>query len=382
MALPLYRLKEEYEQERNGLIRSISGNSGLVFNKYFNRWETDREINGWDISSEGKNSWIKAFSNRPVGNRNLLSEAVERMLSLAKFTNGEFYCYKTTWRFVTGLGLNHPLENGMAWHHTLGVPYLPGSSVKGSVRAYVELWLDSHPQQDIDRIFGPKNTGTRDDSNLTESAGSIIFYDALPVEPVQLTPDVMTPHYQDYYRKGEVPGDWMDPNPIPFLTIAEEQVFMFVVAPRNKTTAEQDLTMVSQWIAESLGNIGAGAKTATGYGRFKRCEQTEKKLKTRLNQREKEERMPVSSIPSHLAGPLAEDMVKDQYDTNPNEFLPILKKKWLVKMQAEDTAQNDRQTIANLLKNWFQVYRKSQWEKPNRKNTPAVQAIRKMLDKE
>ena len=92
--------------------------------------------------------------------------------------------------------------------------------------------------------------------------------------------------------------------------------------------------------------------------------------------------MPVSSIPSHLAGPLAEEMVKDQYDTNPNEFLPILKKKWLVKMQAEDTAQNDRQTIANLLKNWFQVYRKSQWEKPNRKNTPAVQAIRKMLDKE
>ena len=35
---------------------------------------------------------------------------------------------------------------------------------------------------------------------------------------------------------------------------------MFVVAPGNKTTAEQDLTMVSQWIAESLGNIGAGAK--------------------------------------------------------------------------------------------------------------------------
>jgi CRISPR-associated protein Cmr6 len=384
MTLPLYRLKKEYERELSNLIGGINCNSGLVFNKYFNRWVTGRGDKKWDIDDDGKTSWIKTFSNRPMGSGKLLSEAVKRMLKLAAFTNGEFFCYETTWRFVTGLGLNHPLENGMAWHHTLGVPYLPGSSVKGLIRSWVELWLDSQPQQDIERIFGPRKAEVKNDSSPAESVGSVIFYDALPIKPVQLSPDIMTPHYQGYYSKGEDPCDWMDPNPIPFLTTAENQVFLFTVAPRKKTTAENqpDITIVTQWLKESLENIGAGAKTTAGYGRFKRCEQIEKRLKSRLTKRKKKEHLQVSSIPPHLTGPLSEEMVKDQYDTNPNDFLPILKNKWLAKMQAKDTAQNDRRAIANLLKNWFQVYRKNQWEKPNQKNTSTINAIRKMIDEE
>lgn len=40
--------------------------------------------------------------------------------------------------FVTGMGMEHPLENGFAFLDPYGVPYLPGSSVKGVLRRAAE----------------------------------------------------------------------------------------------------------------------------------------------------------------------------------------------------------------------------------------------------
>ena len=40
--------------------------------------------------------------------------------------------------FVTGLGNEHPLENGFAFLNPYGLPYLPGSGVKGAVRRAAE----------------------------------------------------------------------------------------------------------------------------------------------------------------------------------------------------------------------------------------------------
>lgn len=176
----------------------------------------------------------------------------------------------------------------------------------------------------------------------------------------------------------------MDPNPIPFLTVDKEQVFLFTVAPRERDDAvsRSDLETVLQWMDEALANIGAGAKTATGYGRFIRCAQTESRLTSARLRLQEEKAKQISSIPAHLAGPIAEEMSKDQYDTNPEEFLQTLKTKWLTKMQADETSAADQQTIARLLKNWYQVYREGQWEKPNPKNTPIIEAIRKTLGEE
>ena len=46
-----------------------------------------------------------------------------------------FGVFTTDGRFVTGTGRSHSVENGFAWHPTLGTPYLSGSSVKGMIRA-------------------------------------------------------------------------------------------------------------------------------------------------------------------------------------------------------------------------------------------------------
>ncbi len=378
MRLPLYQ--SESHKSEPLIKQSHQGNAGLRFNKFFIHWDKDWKITEGKKDKEGgKMQWIKSISERPVGSRSLLSEAVERLINLIEDRAGEFRCYRTTWRFATGLGLNHPIENGMTWHHTLGVPYLPGSSFKGLVRAWVEQWLE-HSKDDINRIFGSQEMGNNESPT---GAGSIIFFDALPVAPIQLAADVMTPHYQKYYSGSEAPGDWQDPNPIPFLTVDAQQVFLFALAPREIDIAEEnqsDLEKVLQWLDQALQNLGAGAKTAVGYGRFERCEQEENKLRTALIQRKEEQKEEeVSSIPAHLSGPIAEEMIKDQYDADPEKFLNILKTKWLIKMQADDTSSADQQRIAQLLKNWYQVHREGQWDKPNKKNAPIIEAIRKSL---
>jgi len=56
---------------------------------------------------------------------------------------------EATSAFVTGMGLEHPIENGFAFLDPYGLPYLPGSSVKGVLRrAAEELALFGDPRED------------------------------------------------------------------------------------------------------------------------------------------------------------------------------------------------------------------------------------------
>ncbi len=110
------------------------------------------------------------------------------------------------------IGTFPSVENGFAWHPTLGTAYLPGSSVKGLVRSWATQWEEQVDPEDVKRILVTKI--------VTASVGSVIFYDAIPLEPIQLEADIMSPHYSPYYQHpGEYPPvDWHAPVPIPFLT--------------------------------------------------------------------------------------------------------------------------------------------------------------------
>jgi len=132
------------------------------------------------------------------------------------------------------------------------------------VRAWAESWIDPEPNNDVlHRIFGARGEETRQSSQV----GSVIFLDALPTKPVQLRADVMTPHYAPYYQDATgatPPADWHSPTPIPFLVVS---TFQFGVLPR-RSDASADVETVRGWLTDALGAIGAGAKTAVGYGRF------------------------------------------------------------------------------------------------------------------
>jgi hypothetical protein len=85
---------------------------------------------------------------------------------------------------------------------------------------------------------------------------------------VQLEADVMTPHYAGWTPDPPPgpPGDWREPVPVPFLTVARHTSFIFSVLPRGIERGE--LAKVFHRLRDALSLAGAGAKTAVGYGRF------------------------------------------------------------------------------------------------------------------
>ena len=224
---------------------------GLWYDKFCHSWQ---HLSGTNAKLD-KQAWIDTVAKRRCGDRDVLLRQAERRWKMIECLNGRYLDLKNTGPFVAGLGRAHPVENGFLWHHGLGVPYLPGSSVKGATHAWAKLW---NVEDDMirRRIFGSE-----------DQVGEIMFFDALPTTPVQLKADVITPHYIDYDQKGEAPGDWTSPVPIPFLAVTGGSMFRFAVAPRRQS-AETLLDTACRWLEDALDWLGAGARTAVGYGRF------------------------------------------------------------------------------------------------------------------
>ncbi len=276
MTLPLYRRLRE-----NPPTRDANGHAGLWFDKFCDGW---RKSNGtWSMSggNSPKIDWLKTLIGGPVGDKDEIEEFVHRTLRLVESTGGRWMVTTTQSRFVTGLGRSHPVENGFAWHPTLGAPYLPSSSVKGMVRAWAELDADPTPAPKIiENQFGTPG-----------DVGSLCFLDAVPVEPARLEVDVMTPHYAGW-SESDPPGDWRSPVPIPFLVTAVGTPFLFGIVPRN-AEAGRDMAQVEEWLGEALEQVGAGAKTSVGYGRFALDETRTAKLRNQFDRvvTEREERI-------------------------------------------------------------------------------------------
>ena len=260
--------------------RDPNGHAGLWFDKFCDRWTVGDD--GWEMSagtggSNPKLEWIRTVANGPVGSPKQMEEYSHRLMRLVRARGGGFAVFEMESRFVTGLGRSHPVENGFAWHPVLGTPFLPGSSVKGLVRSWAELEAEPRPDpRRTDRVFGPRRG-----SESTRGVGALCFLDAVPVGPVRLDADVMTPHYANW-SADDPPGDWRSPVPIPFLTTAAETRFLFGVIP-GRAAAQGDLDSVFGWLEAALNWAGAGGKTAVGYGRFRRDEDATTSLTERLD---------------------------------------------------------------------------------------------------
>ena len=174
----------------------------------------------------------------------------------------------THWRMATGLGGESVLETSMTLHPLYGFPYIPSSALKGIARAYAlhgenkaceEEDKKINPNANVDnqarRIFGEQDT-----------AGEVVFFDGIPKRFPELEVDVINVHYPDYYSKGEVPADWMSPIPSFFLTVKENQPFIFYIATSSE---DKNLLQVArEWLLGGLTQLGIGAKTNAGYGYF------------------------------------------------------------------------------------------------------------------
>ena len=215
--------------------------------------------------------------------------------------------------FTTGLGNEHPLENGFAFLNPYGLPYLPGSGVKGVLRAAAQElangeWGASDWSTDLRHEVHERNgkNGQRlfDATDLDVLFGSealdgenhlrgvLSFWDVIPqIEGNSLMVEIMTPHQSHYYQDKDFAGstsphDSGSPNPISFLTVPPKSQFAFHVVC-NAAQLEHlapDLAANDRWktlLTESFEHafawLGFGAKTSVGYGAMGRDTKAEAK---------------------------------------------------------------------------------------------------------
>lgn len=256
MTRPLYK-----DEKTHALThKPETAHLGLWFDKFFNGF-----IDHWQIDKDKdvKHQWINTVVGK-AGDPERLQAMQAQQTQWLQAINGQCRAYKTQWHFVSGMGLPHPVENGFSWHPTLGVPYLPGCAVKGLLRAWVENDAEQATNDEAkeQNWFGDE-----------QHSGQLLFFDALPYQPPTLVCDIMTPHYAEWYSQGgtgkpeQAPADWHEPNPIPFLAVKDLHL-VFAIAQRQTGAPAIDLNTVLEQLNQALEWLGAGAKTAAGYGYF------------------------------------------------------------------------------------------------------------------
>lgn len=280
MPLPLYRGLNA----PTTLKPPMHAHPGLWFERYFNAY--DLGFN--EIDKDSAAEWLRGFENVQSGQSKTLVNKAVQLRQMALQLGGRSSVFSCDSRFVTGIGNAHPIENGMSWHPTLGTPYLSGSQVKGIVRAVIDTLLDA-PEAEKNSLL-KRWFGTEKKDDVAEQAGELIFFDAIPVSPCVMKLEIMAPHMGKWYEKGgkdplaqdTQPGDWHSPVPVKYL-VANKISLQFSIAPRTATMATE-MDDVWQALAYGLNHLGAGAKTAIGFGIFHPDEKQEKHLQEELEQ--------------------------------------------------------------------------------------------------
>lgn len=176
------------------------------------------------------------------------------------------------------------IKLGFSFDYTTGLPYLPGSSVKGTIRSL----FPSGDSEDTDTLFSNKCTLVElllkqaskgkfaiKAEEVPELGRSLFdygatFLDAFPCpdndNPI-LALDYITPHHGD--KKKDV---FADPKPLQLLKVRAGVPFEFrFVLPNSvelpsRTKLDRDTLLA--FLKEALLFTGVGAKTSTGYGRL------------------------------------------------------------------------------------------------------------------
>ncbi|MEM4973076.1 MAG: type III-B CRISPR module RAMP protein Cmr6 [Candidatus Hadarchaeales archaeon] len=151
-------------------------------------------------------------------------------------------------------------EVGLEFDPYLNLPVVPGSSLKGAARSTYEILRSEHKDwPSPEEIFGS--------GGGTAQSGKAVFLDAYPVSPGRgkaiLFPDVMTPHYKKKSGEDMFSEFGWEPRPITYLSVAPETTFRFLVG-----VVKNYKDILHQTLLETL-ELGLGAKTAVGYGRFR-----------------------------------------------------------------------------------------------------------------
>jgi len=268
-------------QIRDKLFSTSSLHAGLFYERFFPCWQED--FSQFKPLSSVFEAFCAQFgrTGKDAKFLELLAVCNNRLGRIVEARQGLELRATCTAPLASGLGNDHPSENGFVFDHGSGVPYLPGSTIKGLCRAWAKICgKDRH----VEELLGPES--------MEEGRGRVTFLPAYPASWPDLTSDVICNHHQDYYgadpkdrqyekNKFPTPMDIESPVPITHLALAAGTEFVFRILPLDRTSATEDLARTGALLAEALRELGIGARTAVGYGTMELQETDIKKIAER-----------------------------------------------------------------------------------------------------
>ncbi|TVM02757.1 MAG: type III-B CRISPR module RAMP protein Cmr6 [Candidatus Brocadia sp. WS118] len=237
----------------------------------------------------------------PKYTEKIIEVILKRFLMSVKALNLEVkdQIFIPDWRLIVGLGTDSVYETGITLHHIYGFPYIPGQAIKGVLRSWIiNGFFHQNEGNKKEGAYSDKLFcdifGCPSDSAYKEARqGKVWFFDALPANTPTIEVDVMNPHYSKYYGGDKPPADYLDPVPIPFLTVSKETGFCFLIGVSKKqelsfkvssyktspivkylekeggVKVDSSLLDISMTLLkDALKEQGVGAKSAVGYGYF------------------------------------------------------------------------------------------------------------------
>jgi len=186
-----------------------------------------------------------------------------------------FVDLSTANRLIVGLGSENVLETGIRLHHTYGLPFIPGSALKGLASHYCDhVWGsrgEANPPKE-NKLFRRGEKYHQFLFGNTDDGGVITFHDAwlLPEKNLNvLKLDVMTPHHPDWPTKKTPPTDFDSPIPVTFLSVSGAfRVRVSWAGPAGFQQSAEWTSLALELLKEALADWGVGGKTSSGYGRL------------------------------------------------------------------------------------------------------------------
>lgn len=180
-----------------------------------------------------------------------------------------------------GLGIDHDLalpgviKSGFSLDTITGLPYIPGSSLKGLFRSAFRFGQGQEDKKAylLGLIQELKSDFREDDLSKLESSifeHGDVFLGAFPKQPecennqgALLGMDYITPHGDPADKK----SIFKEPNPIPILKVKPDVTFTFAFLLKDGggLSAEQKCRLFELLLCD----LGIGAKTNVGFGQFK-----------------------------------------------------------------------------------------------------------------
>lgn len=269
---------------------------GHRFGLYFDGWES-----GWRKPANKTPAFKKVADAFPDHTRKALEALRKRQQAAADALGDETLSHPARLfaPLATGLGNEHPLENGFAFLNPYGLPYLAGSGVKGVLRRAAEElaggeWGETSDWSEakVTALFGLETESGDNESERTR--GALVFWD-LFFEPARGQPtlavEIMTPHHTGYIHGTGTPHANEPPNPIPFLAVPagsectlHVQCNAALIPPELGSLRENWKTLIAAAIEHAGEWLGFGAKSAVGYGRLGQDEKTRREAEDRAEE--------------------------------------------------------------------------------------------------